>query len=69
MFETVSVDATAYLMSAWRGEVNLLELAKPEYMPFTRRAAARGGAQFGAARRRRRPGDRGPRPDRGRKAG
>lgn len=34
MFETVSVDATAYLMSAWRGEVNLLELAKPEYLPF-----------------------------------
>jgi hypothetical protein len=25
----------AYLMSAWRGEVNLLELAKPEYKPFT----------------------------------
>jgi hypothetical protein len=35
MFETVSVDATAYLMSAWRGEVNLLDLAKPEYRPFT----------------------------------
>ena len=35
MFETVSVDATAYLMSAWRGEVNLLDLAKPEYLPFT----------------------------------
>ena len=35
MFETVSVDATAFLMSAWRGEVNLLELNKPEYMPFT----------------------------------
>lgn len=34
MFETVSIDATAYLMSAWRGEVNLLELAKPEYLPF-----------------------------------
>lgn len=34
MFETVTVDATAYLMSAWRGEVNLLELAKPEYLPF-----------------------------------
>jgi hypothetical protein len=34
MFETVSVDATAYLMSAWRGEVNLLDLAKPEYRPF-----------------------------------
>jgi hypothetical protein len=35
MFETVSVDATAFLMSAWRGEVNLLELNKPEYLPFT----------------------------------
>ena len=44
MFETVSVDATAFLMSAWRGEVNLLGLAKPEYLPFnheTRRAALR----------------------------
>lgn len=34
LFETVSVDATAYLMSAWRGEVNLLDLARPEYLPF-----------------------------------
>ncbi|WP_421760594.1 DUF2336 domain-containing protein [Devosia sp.] len=34
MFETVSVDATAYLMSAWRGEVNLLDMTKPEYKPF-----------------------------------
>jgi hypothetical protein len=42
LFESVSVDATAYLMSAWRGEVNLLDLGKPEYKPFadTRRAAA-----------------------------
>ncbi|HWA19990.1 MAG TPA: DUF2336 domain-containing protein [Devosia sp.] len=40
MFESVSVEATAYLMSAWRGEVNLLDLGKPEYRPFheTRRA-------------------------------
>ena len=49
MFETVSVDATAYLMSAWRGEVNLLELAKPEYMPITqesrRTAVLRSSAQ------------------------
>ncbi len=35
LFESVSVDATAYLMSAWRGEVNLLELTRPEYRPFT----------------------------------
>lgn len=40
LFEAVSIDATAYLMSAWRGEVNLLDLGKPEYRPFaeTRRA-------------------------------
>ena len=31
----VSVDAMAYLMSSWRGEVNLLDLGKPEYRPFT----------------------------------
>jgi uncharacterized protein (DUF2336 family) len=34
MFETVSVDATAFLMSAWRGEVNLLDMTKPEYRAF-----------------------------------
>lgn len=34
LFEKVSVDATAFLMSAWRGEVNLLDLTKPEYRPF-----------------------------------
>lgn len=34
LFETVSFDATAFLMSAWRGEVNLLELNKPEYRPY-----------------------------------
>jgi hypothetical protein len=34
LFETVSIDATAFLMSAWRGEVNLLDLTKPEYRPF-----------------------------------
>jgi hypothetical protein len=47
LFEAVSVDATAYLMSAWRGEVNLLDLGKPEYRPFTetRRSAAAAAAQ------------------------
>ena len=47
MFESVSVDATAYLMSAWRGDVNLLDLGKPEYRPFTetRRSAAAAAAQ------------------------
>ena len=34
LFESVSVDAMAYLMSAWRGEVNLLDMSKPEYRPF-----------------------------------
>ena len=49
MFEAVSVDATAYLISAWRGEVNLLDLSKPEYRPFTetRRSAAAAVAQAG----------------------
>ena len=35
LFESVSVDATAFLMSAWRGDVNLLELNKPEYRRCT----------------------------------
>jgi hypothetical protein len=35
MFESVSVASMGYLMSAWRGEVNLLDLARPEYRPFT----------------------------------
>ncbi|KFL29378.1 hypothetical protein JP75_21690 [Devosia riboflavina] len=33
LFATVSADAMAYLMSAWRGEVNLLDLSKPQYRP------------------------------------
>ncbi len=37
MFDTVSVDATAFLMSAWRGEVNLLDMTKPEYKPYSER--------------------------------
>ncbi len=51
LFEAVSVDATAYLMSAWRGEVNLLDLGKPEYRPFTetRRSAAAAAAQAPSA--------------------
>lgn len=35
LFQEVSVDAMIFLMSAWRGDVNLLDLAKPEYLPFT----------------------------------
>lgn len=35
LFGNVAPEAMAYLMSAWRGEVNLLELNRPEYKPFT----------------------------------
>ncbi|ODT71332.1 MAG: hypothetical protein ABS75_08645 [Pelagibacterium sp. SCN 63-23] len=35
LFSGVSSESMAYLMSAWRGEVNLLELSKPQYQPFT----------------------------------
>ncbi|WDR02736.1 DUF2336 domain-containing protein [Devosia algicola] len=34
LFGNVTPESMAYLMSAWRGEVNLLDLAKPEYKPF-----------------------------------
>lgn len=33
MFQSITIDACAFLMSAWRGEVNLLDLTKPEYRP------------------------------------
>ena len=48
LFETVSTDAAAYLLSVWRGEVNLLELARPEYLPFqpeSRRTPAATGTE------------------------
>ncbi len=35
LFQNVSIDAMAFLLSAWREEVNLLDLAKPQYRPFT----------------------------------
>ncbi|MDB5507345.1 MAG: hypothetical protein JWR75_1983 [Devosia sp.] len=35
LFGTVRPDAMAYLISVWRGQVNLLDLAKPEYRPFS----------------------------------
>jgi len=38
LFDSVETDAMAFLMSAWRGEVNLLDLAKPEYQPFTHKS-------------------------------
>jgi len=34
MFQNISADAMAFLLSAWRGEVNLLDLNKPQYRPF-----------------------------------
>lgn len=43
LFATVSPESMAYLMSAWRGEVNLLDLSKPQYQPVSmpsRRTAA-----------------------------
>ncbi len=36
LFGNVSEDSMAYLMSVWRGEVNLLDLNKPEYAPQPR---------------------------------
>lgn len=35
LFQNVSPDAMAFMLSAWRGEVNLLDLSKPQYRPFT----------------------------------
>ncbi|WP_196259270.1 DUF2336 domain-containing protein [Pelagibacterium limicola] len=48
LFETVGTSAMVYVMSAWRGDVNPMELAKPEYAPFiqpSRRTAERQPAQ------------------------
>lgn len=39
LFQDVSPDAMAFLLSSWRGEVNLLELSKPQYSPFTQTSA------------------------------
>ena len=35
LFQDISPDSMAYLLSAWRGEVNLLDLSKPEYKRVT----------------------------------
>lgn len=37
LFETVSVSSMVYMMSAWRGDVNPMELSKPEYAPFVQK--------------------------------
>ncbi len=34
LFQKVSVDSMAYMMSVWRNEVNLLDLTKPEFIRF-----------------------------------
>lgn len=47
LFATVSPESMAYLMSAWRGEVNLLDLSKPQYQPVSqprRRVPASAGS-------------------------
>ncbi|UYN99679.1 MAG: DUF2336 domain-containing protein [Devosia sp.] len=38
LFGGVTADSMAYLMSAWRGEVNLLELTGTQYQPFAQRS-------------------------------
>jgi len=43
MFQNISSDAMAFLLSVWRAEVNLLDLNKPQYRPFgeeTKRASS-----------------------------
>ncbi len=47
LFGAVSSESMAYLMSAWRGEVNLLELSKPQHQPFTQ--ASKRTASLGPA--------------------
>ncbi len=49
LFGNVSPDAMAYLMSAWRGEVNLLELAKPQHKPFSDQPVRRPARTLGPA--------------------
>lgn len=34
LFQSVNADSMAFLLSAWRGDVNLLDLARPEYRRF-----------------------------------
>lgn len=56
LFQEVSVDSMTFLMSSWRGDVNLLDLTKPEYRPASTRrpsnltpaVAARGKAAAGS---------------------
>jgi hypothetical protein len=49
LFESVPVDAMAYLMSSWRGDVNLLDLNKPEYRPASLPRRARPAIPVGAS--------------------
>ncbi len=49
LFQDVSVESMTFLLSAWRGDVNLLDLVKPQYLPATdrrrRTQADRGDAE------------------------
>ncbi len=36
LFQDVSVNSMMYMMSAWRNETNLIDLAKPEFVRFTK---------------------------------
>lgn len=35
LFDDVSVPSMVYMLSAWRGDVNVADLARPEYAPFS----------------------------------
>jgi len=39
LFETVTPAAAAFMLSAWRGEVDLIEMTRPEYRASERRRA------------------------------
>lgn len=41
LFQDISPDSMAYLLSAWRGEVDLLDLGKPEYQRSGQRSRRR----------------------------
>ncbi len=50
LFQQVSTDSMAFLLSAWRGDVNLLDLAKPEYRRPVRETARPAAAALSAPR-------------------
>lgn len=50
LFQDVDIDAMAFLLSAWRGDVNLLDLAKPEYRRNTDPQRRRTGEERSTSR-------------------